>query len=86
MPAASAAPGVAAHFLNTLPDLLPHPIGGQRSQALAAVLTPAPVFWAGLLIAAVLAVGALTGRGRTPFRCGVAIAGVNVILLALAAT
>jgi 4-hydroxybenzoate polyprenyltransferase len=108
--AASAALGVAAHFLNTLPDLvddestgirgLPHRIGGQRSQALAAVLllaasvgivmgppgTPAPVFWAGLLIAAVLAVGALTGRGRTPFRCGVAIAGVDVILLALAAT
>jgi 4-hydroxybenzoate polyprenyltransferase len=41
--AGSAAPGVAAHFLNRLPDLaddestgirgLPHRIGGQRSQA-----------------------------------------------------
>ncbi len=78
---------------------LPHRIGGRRSQAVAAVLLlaasvvivlgpagpPPPVAWAGLLLAAGLAIGALTGFGRTPFRCGVAIAGVDVILLVLAA-
>lgn len=78
---------------------LPHRIGGRRSQAVAAVLLlaasvvivlgppgpPTPVSWAGLLLAAALAIGALTGHGRTPFRCGVAIAGVDVILLVLAA-
>jgi hypothetical protein len=43
---------------------------------------PAPVVaWAALLLAAGLAVGALTGRGQTPFRCGVAIAVLNVLLL-----
>ena len=78
---------------------LPHRIGGPRSQVVATILLlgasvatvvgpprPAPAAaWGALLIAAALAVGALTGRGRTPFRCGVAIAGVNVILLVLMA-
>lgn len=78
---------------------LPHRIGSKRSQTVAAVLllaatvlivlgppgTPPPVAWAGLLLAAGLAVGALAGHGRTPFRCGVAIAGVDVTLLILTA-
>jgi 4-hydroxybenzoate polyprenyltransferase len=78
---------------------LPHRIGGPRSQAVAAVLllsaslvtvlgptgSPPAVAWVALLLAAGLAVGALTGRGRAPFRCGVAIAGLNVILLVLMA-
>jgi len=78
---------------------LPHRIGGRRSQGLAAVLlmgatvvivlgppgpAPAPA-WVALVLAAGLAVGALTGRGRMPFRCGVAIAILNVMLLVLGA-
>ena len=46
---------------------------------------PPRIAWAGLLLAAGLAVGALAGHDRTPFRCGIAIAGVNVILLVLTA-
>ena len=75
----------------------PHRIGGPRSLAVAAVLllsaslvtvlgptgSPPAVAWVALLLAAGLAVGALTGRGRAPFRCGVAIAGLNVMLLVL---
>ena len=78
---------------------LPHRIGGPRSQGVATVLLmgatllivlgppgPAPaVAWAALLLAAALAVGAFTGHGKTPFRCGVAIAILNVTLLALSA-
>jgi hypothetical protein len=45
--------------------------------------SPPVVAWVALLLAAGLAVGALTGRGRVPFRCGVAIAGLNVMLLVL---
>ena len=109
--AASAALGVAAHFLNTLPDLahdaatgirgLPQRIGARRSQAAAAILLaaasafiilgpaglPPPVRWTALLLAAALAVGALTGRDRAPFRYGIAIAVLNAALLAyMAAT
>lgn len=76
---------------------LPHRIGGPRSQVVATILLlgatvvtvlgpprPAPAAaWGALPIAVALAVGALTGRGRTPFRCGVAIAGLNVILLVI---
>lgn len=76
---------------------LPHRIGGRRSQAVAAVLllaatlvtvlgpkgSPPALAWAALLLAGGLAVGALTGHGRAPFRYGVAIAGVDVVLLML---
>ncbi|MGV0992451.1 MAG: UbiA family prenyltransferase [Mycobacterium sp.] len=76
---------------------LPHRIGGPRSQLVATVLllaasivtvlgppgSPPAVAWAGLALAAVLAAGALTGSGRMPFRCGLAIAGVDVLLLVL---
>lgn len=105
--AAGTALGVAAHFLNTLPDLaddaatgiqgLPHRIGGRRSQVVAAVLLltasvvtvlgpqgwPPVVVWVGLLLVGALGVGALTGPGRIPFRCGVAIAVLDVTLLLL---
>jgi 4-hydroxybenzoate polyprenyltransferase len=78
---------------------LPHRIGGPRSQGVATALLmgatvvivlgppgPAPVLaWVALLLAAALAVGALTGHGRTPFRCALAIAVLNVMLLVLGA-
>ena len=78
---------------------LPHRIGARRSQAVAAVLLlaaslvavlgpqgpPPAVAWVALLLAAGLAVGALTGHGRAPFRYGLAIAGVDVMLLAVMA-
>ena len=47
---------------------------------------PVPALgWVALLLAAALAVGALTGHGQTPFRCGLAIAVLNVMLLVLGA-
>ena len=78
---------------------LPHRMGRSRSQATAVILLvsasaltvlgppgPAPALsWAGLLLAAALAVGAFTARGRMPFRYGVAIAAVNVTMVVLAA-
>lgn len=78
---------------------LPHRIGGPRSQGVATVLLmaatavivlgppgpPPPAAWAALVLAAGLAAGALTGGGQTPFRCGVAIALLNVMLLVLGA-
>ena len=78
---------------------LPHRIGGPRSQVVATVLllaasvvavlgppgAPPAIAWAALALAAVLAAGALTGSGHTPFRCGLAIAGVDVLLLVLMA-
>lgn len=101
----AAALGVAAHFLNTLPDFeadeatgiqgLPHRLGASASRFVAttlllvgsavAVLGPvgAPGAWAWpvLGVVAALAVVALVGRGKAPFRAAVAIALVDVILL-----
>lgn len=103
--AASAALGTAAHFLNTLPDLvddvatgvrgLPHRLGGRRSKLLATALlivatvitalgpagSPRGWVWLALAGACALGFGALTGHGRLPFRCAVAIAALNVTLL-----
>ena len=76
---------------------LPHRIGGRRSQIVATVLLlmatvvtvlgspgwPPRVGWVGLIVAGALAGGALGGRGRIPFHCGVAIAIVDVTLVAL---
>jgi 1,4-dihydroxy-2-naphthoate octaprenyltransferase len=76
---------------------LPHRIGGRWSQVVATVLllaasvvtvlgpegSPPGVAWVGLLLVGALAVGALTGRGRMPFRCAVAIAVLDVTLLVL---
>ena len=105
----AAALGVAAHFLNTLPDLhadevtgirgLPHRLGAASSRVVAttlllaasvlAVLGPvgAPKSWAWpvLVIVTGLAVLALVGRGRTPFYAAIAIALVDVALLAVVA-
>ncbi|MFC5729839.1 MULTISPECIES: UbiA family prenyltransferase [Nocardioides] len=101
--------GVAAHFLNTLPDFdddaatgvhgLPHRIGAGGSRLLAtgllvaatavAVLGPAgaPATWAWGALAVVVALAALAlfGRGRAPFYAAVAIALVDVALLAVVA-
>ncbi|MFD1831394.1 UbiA family prenyltransferase [Streptomyces desertarenae] len=77
---------------------LPHRIGARRSRALAAVLLPAaslcavlgpdgapPAWaWAALAPVAVLAALTLAARGRTPFRAAVAIALLDVVLLAAA--
>ena len=74
---------------------LPHRIGARRSQSVAAALllaaslvtvlgprgSPPALAWAALLLAAGLTVGALCGHGRAPFRYGLAIAGVDVMLL-----
>jgi 4-hydroxybenzoate polyprenyltransferase len=76
---------------------LPQRIGGRRSQVAATVLllaasvvtvlgpegSPPLVAWVGLLLVGALAVGAVTGRGRMPFRCAVAIALLDVTLLVL---
>lgn len=107
LPAASACLGVAAHFLNTLPDLaddeatgvrgLPHRLGRGNSQLIAtallvlvsvvAVLGPhgTPPAWSWLVLAGTvgLAVLALVGQGRVPFRCALAIAVIDVTLLAV---
>jgi 4-hydroxybenzoate polyprenyltransferase len=109
MVGAAAMLGVAAHFLNTLPDLdddaatgvrgLPHRSGAARSRFIAtallvlasavAVLGPAgePAMWAWAAFALVvgLAVLALVGRGKAPFYAAVAIALVDVVLLAVVA-
>jgi class 3 adenylate cyclase len=44
---------------------------------------PAAAAWVALPLAAALVVGSLAGHGETPFRCGVAIAVLNVMLLVL---
>ncbi|MEO5708436.1 MAG: UbiA family prenyltransferase [Nocardioidaceae bacterium] len=75
---------------------LPHRIGARWTGPLAtAVLVAASVLicvaapltghaatWAGLLVVVALAVVAVTGRGRTPFRAAMGIALVDVALLA----
>jgi 4-hydroxybenzoate polyprenyltransferase len=75
---------------------LPHRVGARWTGPLAtAVLVAASLLicvaasltrhratWAGLLVVAALAVTAVTGRGRTPFRAAVGIALVDVALLA----
>jgi 4-hydroxybenzoate polyprenyltransferase len=110
MMASAAALGVAAHFLNTLPDLaadattgvrgLPHRIGASGSRGLATTLlvgasvaaalgpagTPGGRGWVALALVALLAVVAITGRGRTPFQAAIAIALVDVVLITVAAT
>ena len=109
MIAAAATLGVAAHFLNTLPDLhddtitgvrgLPHRLGAVRSRLVAATLlvaasaltvfgpagAPTAWAWAALAIVLALAVPALAGRAKIPFCAAVAIALVNVVLLAVVA-
>lgn len=101
--------GIAAHFLNTLPDFdddtatgvrgLPHRLGTTRSRLIAtallvcasavAVLGPAgaPATWAWTALAVVVALAALAlvGRGKAPFYAAVAIALVDVVLLAVVA-
>jgi len=102
---ASAALGVAAHFLNTLPDLeddaatgvrgLPHRLGETTSRVLATTLLlaasgtaalgpgfPPPWAWVLLLATFALAVVALLGRGKLPFFAAIAIAVIDVALLA----
>jgi 4-hydroxybenzoate polyprenyltransferase len=78
---------------------LPHRIGGRWSKVVATVLLlfasvvavvgpgwpPSAWAWLGLIVAGALAGGTLTGRGRVPFRCGVAIALVDLTLLVLLA-
>jgi 4-hydroxybenzoate polyprenyltransferase len=105
MVTAAAALGVAAHFLNTLPDFeddvatgvrgLPHRLGRPTSRFLATALllaasgtsvlgpgAPPPWGWAVLLATVALAAVALLGRGRLPFQAAVAIALLDVALLA----
>jgi 4-hydroxybenzoate polyprenyltransferase len=105
----AAALGVAAHFLNTLPDLdddaatgvrgLPHRVGATRSRLIATALlvlasavavlgpdgAPATWTWAALAVVVGLAALALVGRGKAPFYAAVAIALVDVVLLAVVA-
>lgn len=102
--------GVAAHFLNALPDFdddaatgvhgLPHRLGAGTSRALAtallvcgsaaAVLGPpgAPAAWAWVVLAATvcLALLALLGQGKVPFRAAIAIALIDVGLLTAVAS
>lgn len=103
---AAASLGVAAHFLNTLPDFaddartgvrgLPHRVGATATRVVAtvllvgasavAVLGPAGnPSWGWLVLVAVgcLAAVALLGRGRAPFVAAVAIALVDVVVLAV---
>jgi 4-hydroxybenzoate polyprenyltransferase len=101
--------GVAAHFLNTLPDFeddaatgvrgLPHRLGAIRSRLIAtallvlasavAVLGPAgaPAAWAWTALAVVVALAAIAlfGNGKAAFYAAIAIALVNVALLAVVA-
>ena len=77
---------------------LPHRLGERAARPLAAGLlvvasalaalgpagTPAPWVWVALLVVLALAVLALAGRGRVPFRAAVAIALLDVALLAAA--
>lgn len=76
---------------------LPHRIGARWSQVVATILLllaslvavlgpdggPPRWAWGWLVAAAVVAVGALAGRGRVPFRCGIVIAVLDVTLLVL---
>ena len=75
---------------------LPHRIGARWTAPVAtavlvlasllicvgASLTRHPAAWVSLLVVAALAMTAVTGRGRTPFRAAVGIALVDVALLA----
>lgn len=102
---AGATLGVAAHFLNVLPDLaddavtgvrgLPHRWGAWCSRVAATVLLVAasaaallgrdgspPWVYAVAALVAGLAAVSLLGRGRTPFRAAVAIALLDVVLVA----
>ncbi|WP_435770294.1 UbiA family prenyltransferase [Nocardioides sp. SYSU DS0651] len=105
----AAALGVAAHFLNTLPDLdddastgvrgLPHRLGATWSRVVATALlvlasavavlgpagAPATWAWTALAVVVVLAGVALLGRGKVPFYAAIAIALVDVALLAVVA-
>lgn len=105
LPAAGALLGVGAHFVNVLPDLgddeatgvrgLPHRIGAQWSQVVAAAVLvggtvvivvgapvePVALAVVTLAISAVLGLVALLASGRTPFRAAIAIALVDVVLL-----
>jgi 4-hydroxybenzoate polyprenyltransferase len=98
--------GVAAHFLNVLPDLaddastgvrgLPHRLGEARSRfAATLLLVGASVVallgrdggvtawtWVVAALVLVLALVSLRARGRTPFRAAVAIALLDVVLVA----
>lgn len=98
--------GVAAHFLNVLPDLaddaatgvrgLPHRLGETRSRVLATFLLVTATAtalvgrdagatrwtWVVAGLVAVLALVSLRGRGATPFRAAIAIALVDVVLVA----
>ncbi len=98
--------GVAAHFLNVVPDLaddaatgvrgLPHRIGETGSRVAATTLlvtasvaallgrdgSPEPWGWVLLVLVLGLAAVSLRGRGRSPFRAAVAIALVDVVLVA----
>ncbi|GGI04387.1 UbiA family prenyltransferase [Egicoccus halophilus] len=109
MVAAAAMLGIAAHFLNALPDLaddaatgvrgLPHRLGAARSRLVATALlvlasvvavlgpagAPATWAWAVLGVVGALAAIALVGTGRRPFHAAVAIALVDVALLAVVA-
>jgi 4-hydroxybenzoate polyprenyltransferase len=106
MVGAAATLGVAAHFLNTLPDLeddaatgvrgLPHRLGPTRSRLVSTALlvlasaiavlgpagAPVPWAWAAFAVVVGLAALALVGRGKVPFYAAVAIALVDVALLA----
>jgi 4-hydroxybenzoate polyprenyltransferase len=108
MVVAAAALGVAAHFLNTLPDFdddaatgvqgLPHRIGATASRVVATLLLltasavavlghgDVPVWaWGALGVTVVLAGVALVGRGKAPFHAAIAIALIDVVLLAVLA-
>ena len=105
MVTAAAALGVAAHFLNTLPDFdddaatgvrgLPHRLGQKTSRVLATTLllaasgtaalgpgVPPPWAWVLFLGTVSLALVALLGRGKLPFYAAIAIAVLDVALLA----
>ena len=103
---AASALGVAAHFLNALPDLaddtatgvrgLPQRIGAMASRVVAtlllvgasavAVIGPGsvpPWAWVVLGVTVVLAEFALFGKGKIPFYAAIAIALIDVVLLAV---
>ncbi len=103
----AAALGIAAHFLNTLPDLeddaatavrgLPHRLGATPSRGIATALlvlasalvvlgpagAPAAWAWTALAVVGALAAVALSGSGRAPFYAAIAIALIDVALLAV---
>ncbi len=71
---------------------LPHRLGARRTPPVAvgllvtasllvAAAAPSPLRWILVVVAAALAVAALTTHGRTPFRAAIAIALVDVVAL-----